>query len=361
MATTQQQTQQFNGTSPPLPAQTVWKLHTLADAYTPRTPVEYLIENILELPSLNMVYGAPSSLKSFVLADMAICIATGKTWLNPGPSSVLQKKANPKQTIQKPVLWVDFDNGLRRTHERFDMLGKAHHAPDSSQIYYASMAAPPLMMNNDNSVLHLTTIIKLTQAKLVVIDNLGTVCGAKVDENSADMVAIMYNFRKIVEETGAALIIVHHQRKANGFKTRIGETLRGHSSIEASLDLALLVEREAGSREIKIYSTKSRGIDVKPFGAMFEHYKDGNGIENAIFYGVFVEDTNSDDAIKQAILDIVLANMPGINQKDLTEEVKNILNNPGINRIRKLIVSLVSDGKLDKIPSGKNSSFYIIP
>jgi predicted ATP-dependent serine protease len=366
-STTAQKPINPNGSSPPI--QQGWKIFTLADAYIPRLPVVYLIENILELPSLNMVYGAPSSLKSFILADMAICIATGCDWLNPpstySPIATGSKsnpqKCKPKATSQCSVLWIDFDNGERRTHERFDMLGKGHNIPDTTPLFYTSMPSPPLMLNNDASLAYLTSIIKASNAKLVIIDNLGTVAGAKVDENSADMVLVMFNLRKVVEGTGAAIIVIHHQRKANGFKTRIGETLRGHSSIEASLDLALLVERDPGSKEIRIQSTKSRGIDVKPFGAIFEHVKDTQDIESARFYGTFIEDTNSDEAIRQAIIDVVTANMPGINQKDIVEEVKGLLDDPGVHRIKRLLQALVAEGKLDTVPAGKNSKFYIIP
>ena len=364
--TTAQQQANTNGASPP--PQSGWKIYTLSDAYLPRSPVVYLIENILELPSLNMVYGAPSSLKSFILADMSICIATGADWLI--PPSVYSPVANPKSNPQKckpkavtqsSILWIDFDNGLRRTHERFDMLGKGHSVPDTTPIFYTSMPNPPLMLNNDASVAYLTSMIKVSGAKLVVIDNLGTVTGPKCDENSADMVQVMFNLRKVVEETGVAIIVIHHQRKANGFKTRMGETLRGHSSIEASLDLALLVERDPGSKEIRIQSTKSRGIDVKPFGAIFDHNRDAAGIETARFYGTFIEDTESDDAIKQAILDVVTAGSPGIVQKDIVEEVKGILDNPGTNRVRRLIQTMVIEGTLDTVPVGKNGKFYIIP
>lgn len=364
--TTQQQTTNVNGASPPKQAQS-WKIYTLADAYVPRPPVQYLIENIIELPSLNVVYGAPSSLKSFILADMAVCIAMDKVWLpsqplyspNSPPSN--QQKCKPKSVTQSAILWVDFDNGLRRTHERFDMLGKAHNAPETTPIFYTSMANPPLMMNDQKSVTYLVGWIKATQAKLVIIDNLGTVLGAKVDENSADMVLVMFNLRKVVEESGAAIIVIHHQRKANGFKVRAGETLRGHSSIEAALDLALLIEREPGSKEIRIQSTKSRGIDVKPFGAIFNHHKDANDIDHAQFYGVFIEDVNSDDAIERGILDVVTSNSPaGIRQKDLVEEVRNVLDNPGIHRIKRLITGLITKGQIDEIPGKGKTVLYVI-
>jgi len=53
----------------------------------------------------------------------------------------------------------------------------------------------------------------------------------------------MAHFRQLVEDHSLALILIHHQRKATGTEARAGDRIRGHSSIEAALDVALLVER----------------------------------------------------------------------------------------------------------------------
>ena len=62
-----------------------WRAYTLADAYQERPPVEYITGKLFELPSLNIVYGAPGTLKSFLLQDLSICVAAGQPWLAPAP------------------------------------------------------------------------------------------------------------------------------------------------------------------------------------------------------------------------------------------------------------------------------------
>ena len=99
------------------------------------------------------------------------------------------------------------------------------------------------------------------KAGLVNCDNLGLITG-DVEENSAQMAQVMGFLRILTEVTGAAVILIHHQRKGGAGSSRPGDALRGHSSIEASLDLALHVAREPGSQEIVIQSTKTRGVDV---------------------------------------------------------------------------------------------------
>jgi RecA-family ATPase len=108
-------------------------------------------------------------------------------------------------------------------------------------------------------------------ARLVVVDNLGVILGG-ADENSAEVQGPMQALRWLTELTGAAVIILHHQRKSNGQKSREGETLRGHSSIEAKLDTALLVTRDGASVTVK--PTKIRGADVQPFSASFAFEQD---------------------------------------------------------------------------------------
>ncbi|PIP35489.1 MAG: hypothetical protein COX20_11090, partial [Desulfobacterales bacterium CG23_combo_of_CG06-09_8_20_14_all_52_9] len=67
----------------------VWsnQVCTLADAYKERPVLQYVVSGLFPLPSLSIVYGAPGTLKSLLLADMAICVASGNAWLPPASSS----------------------------------------------------------------------------------------------------------------------------------------------------------------------------------------------------------------------------------------------------------------------------------
>jgi RecA-family ATPase len=76
-----------------------------------------------------------------------------------------------------------------------------------------------------------------------VIDNLGTASGG-ADENSAQMIGVMAGLRQIAEEGELAVLVIHHKSKGDG--VRADDSLRGHSSIESAVDLALVVEREEG-------------------------------------------------------------------------------------------------------------------
>ncbi len=329
-----------------------WQVFTLLDAYLERPPVEYVAQGLFALPSLNIVYGAPGTLKSFILADLAVCAAAGMDWLPPA-AWINGNQSRGYPTRQCPTMWLDFDNGRRRTHDRFGALGRSRNLPADTPLYYYSMPSPWLNAGDKNSIGNLLLRIQDKGIQLVMVDNLGVVSG-DADENSGDMVAVMSEFRQLAEETGAAVVLVHHQRKGTGYTGRAGDSLRGHSSIEASLDLALLVEREELSDTVTIKATKVRGEDVRPFSAVFTYDPGPNGeLETAQFYGIAAEDNRSGQAIEREIMVALLGS--SLNKTDLTKAVKEVLKDVGINRIRDWIDRLSATGKL-VVSNGKNNT-----
>lgn len=348
---------QANGIMTPRPAEAsdVWaaQRRTLANAYAPRPPRIFLVNGVLALPSLSIVYGAPGTLKSMLLADLCACVVSGAAWL-----PKLNDAGGGFETHPAPILWIDFDNGKDRTDERFAAVGRAHNLPESAPIFYYSMPAPPFNANDEAHVNALIARIQDAGAKLIVIDNLGLVAG-DADENSASMARVMGNLRRIAESANVAVIVIHHQRKTNTANARAGDSLRGHSSIEAAIDLALLVERKEGEDQISIKSTKTRGADVAPFGAMFtyEHAADSKELAHARFFGIAHVDESSNHAIEAAIIAAVMGNA-GINKGELTKDVQCTLPRAGLNRIRTCIDLLCQKGQLKVITGANNSQRY---
>jgi AAA domain len=328
-----------------------WQVYTLADAYQPRPPVEYVVEGLFPLPSLSIVYGAAGTLKSLLLADLAICTAASLSWLSPLPGASIRAR----QTQQVMALWCDFDNGARMTHERLAALARARDLAATIPFRYVSMPAPWLDASSFKGMQPLAACMQTQRAKLVILDNLLMIKG-RVDENSAEMGTVMANLRRLAEEGGAAIVVIHHQRKDTGVNSRAGDRIRGHSSIEAALDLALLVEREHQSDALTLCSTKERGVTVPPFGAQFayEHTPGTTELATARFYGPAVEDKVSDRAIEEAITASVKAH-PLINQKELKQHVKETLPKVGMHRIGGVISRLEQRKKL-KVTTGERGA-----
>jgi len=337
----------------------MWKTYTLADAYKPRPPVEYVVGGLLPLPSLSIVYGAPGTLKTMLLIDMAIAVAGGVEWLPSLPGNPGSKTG--KKTLMANVLWVDCDNGLRVMHERVGAIGEARKLLPPIPFHYVSMPTPWLDASSKVGMIALDETAQILGARLIILDNLRNISG-KADENSAEMGTVLSNLHKLAELTGAAVCIIHHQRKPSGAKGRAGDTLRGHSSIEASLDLALLITREEDSDTIELKATKVRGAEVPPFGAMFtyNHRPGTQELAQAQFFGLKVEDLSSNAAIRRVILEIVAAD-PGIKQGDLVSIANVDLPKVGRPRIKTQLNKLIKEGKLTVVMGAKNAKHHSIP
>jgi hypothetical protein len=303
------------------------------------------------LPSLSMVYGSPGCFKTMLMIDMGLCVAAGEPWL---PSLPGKGENTQRATLRSPVLWCDFDNGPRTMDERTEAVGRGRNLPEDTPFYYVSMPSPWLDGGNFGSVSDLIRLVKILEVRLVIIDNLCDVSGG-AEENSAEMGTILSNFRRLAEDAEAAVVLIHHPPK-------IGNTPRGHSSILAALDLALLIERERHADTIKAVAPKVRGTDVLPFGAIFTYEHKLGTTELAIvkFFGTPMEDQVSDRAVREMILEIVQA-YPDLNKTKLVERVRENLPDVSFDRIRTQIDFLTTEGKLTTSPGGRNAIFYSLP
>jgi len=358
----------------------MWQIFTLSDAYQERPPLKYYVDGVFHEASLNLVFGAPGSLKSMLLADMAANVTMGKPWLSPLPT-VESQGGRSFQTVQTSVLWVDYDNGRRRTHERFSAIGKGHELPIDAPIHYVSMGTPWLDMSLDSGeesdpralragAIALMELIEARGYRLVIVDNLGLISGS-ADENSVEMKTVMGNLRNVADLTGAAIVVIHHQRKGGAGGGRSGDAMRGSSSIEAALDLALWVERTDKST-VTVTATKERGAEVPTFGAQFtyQHRPGTHDLETARFWSAKIEtaEDKEDRTIALMVLDVLKnateAGYPRLKQGTIVERVSDhddmalFGKKPGVNRVRSLLSQMVSDGKLTEESGERGAKLY---
>jgi hypothetical protein len=194
-----------------------------------------------------------------------------------------------------------------------------------------------------------------------------------VEENSSEMTLVMGHFRWLCETAGCAIVVVHHQRKGStaGAATggaRKGDALRGHSSIEAAIDLALVVERAAGSDAVQITATKVRDyIPVEGFGALwtYEHVLESSQLATGRFFGQAAEtgEEAKRTEIKAIITDFLRSGVKP--QKEIVDNVRDEMaaaggSAPGINRVRGLLAQMVKDGQLLISTFGTTKEYRLI-
>lgn len=296
------------------------RLYTLADAFSEREPVEYVVEGLFPIPSLSIIYGLPGDFKSMLLMDAAMCVASGTPWLPPAGNCPQAART----TRQVPVFWYDFDNGKRRCDERFQALAKVRGLEQSPDLpfYYLSVPDPALNFKESNNIaIYLEPKIKEYGIKFLCIDNLTTVSG-DVEENSVEMSAVMGNLRKLVETWRLACVVIHHQRKGNATEGHPGESLRGHSSINAAIDLALQVTRKPGTNSVSVRSTKTRGKEVPTFGAEFQYTsRPDDELETGRFFGIRATASTKKEGAEVAIMDLLLGEA-ALNQSQIVDALQ---------------------------------------
>jgi hypothetical protein len=127
---------------------------------------------------------------------------------------------------------------------------------DPSNIDYISLEQ--VKLDNTSDVIDLLNFIKVHNYELILIDALADVMDG--DENSKEHVQPVFNnLRKIAEETGAVVMIIHHSNKMGGY--------RGSSAIKGSVDLMIEITSSNGSNIIKFTSQKERDIERITFSA----------------------------------------------------------------------------------------------
>ncbi len=134
--------------------------------------------------------------------------------------------------------------------------------------------------------------------------------------------------------------------------------LRGHSSIEAALDLALLVERTAASNTIDIQATKARGADVKPFSAMFTFNDDNFGqLHKARFFANTDANLMSNTMAKKAILTCL--GEETLNKTALVDKVREATKKElPFACINSTLEEMYSEGYLNVTPGQNNAQLY---
>jgi hypothetical protein len=140
------------------------------------------------------------------------------------------------------------------------------------------------------------------------------------------MVEVMSGLRQIAERANCAVVVIHHRNKGNAIgNTRKGNSLRGHSSIEGALDLALLIDREEGEDVITIESTKTRDIPVWPFEAMWTYQQDDRGeLIGGRFYGLGRPEKDSENRpASERAYEYIIMELDGlVSQTDIVAKCK---------------------------------------
>lgn len=230
-------------------------LLTMHDAFQPRQPIQYVVDNFLAEAGLSLFFGEPGGMKTYSLLDMALCVSIQKDWIG-------------RKTTQGAVLVVDEDNGRDRMLNRMEEIARGHNA--DHQIPFYCLSFHGFDFGQDKYLTELQAFINVMSARLVIIDTLRNVSPGR-DENSAkDMTPILLGLRRVAQKTRAAIAVIHHPNKSGNYS--------GTTSLKGSVDVMVKVEYKAATGEVIFRPEKYRDGGLLNFSAKAEF---GFDISNA--------------------------------------------------------------------------------
>ena len=196
--------------------------------------VDWLIKDVLERDSLNLLFGEPGACKTLFALDWAFCIAGAIKW-------------NEHKTKQADVIYI-MGEGFSGIGRRLKALEHKYQVPTPERLFISQQPAQFLDIKNVEQVANSIKAIS-TDAGLVVIDTLHR--NMSGDENSSQDIGKFINHIDLhLKPLGVAVLIVHHS--GHGQKERS----RGSSSIRGAMDAEFSSSKSADGIVLTCHKAK---------------------------------------------------------------------------------------------------------
>lgn len=195
----------------------------------------WIIKGVLPKAGLGVVYGASGSGKSFVVLDMGMAIARGAEWRG-------------RRVKQGRVAYIAAEgaDGFRKRLAAYAQ----HNAVDLVTVPMTVLNAAPNLLEKQDAVDVAKGIKASGGADLIIVDTFAqTTPGA--NENAGEDVGKALGYcKRIHENTGAMVLLIHHSGKD------ATKGARGWSGLRAACDAEIEVVRTDTGRALKLTKSK---------------------------------------------------------------------------------------------------------
>jgi RecA-family ATPase len=197
--------------------------------------LSWLIEGVLPAKAFAILFGQPSSFKTFVALSMALSIASRHNWYN-------------KTIKHGPVLYVAAE-GLHGLQLRVRAYRLKHGITEEHILYFGE----GVNLREIDTIEKLIASLEAAECRpvLIVFDTLArSILGA--DENSAqDMSKIIGAIDRLRRATEATVLVVHHTGKG-------GESERGSSALRGAADVMIKCSVDLGGESVLLKCDKMK-------------------------------------------------------------------------------------------------------
>ena len=232
----------------PTPYQSRFGAVLWQDLDAPGKSYEYLIKDVLTRGEMSMTAGASGSGKTFLIVDMAMCVARGVPFFG-------------HRVRQGGVIYQAGEGatGLRRKRLR---AYREHYQCADEPVPFVLLESPIDLYSGDDQTAAFIDEInywsrKLTSPlELVVIDTFSKATPGINENDSADIGRVLERCDQIRKATGAHVKLVHHMN-AEGAKPR------GHTSMLANIETVIITrqledQHDRDGRKIREWELKKQ-------------------------------------------------------------------------------------------------------
>ena len=236
---------QKRAVAPPRPARVVprppeaprksdrrYPLHSI-DEIKNFPPAKYIVKDVLTRNSIAALYGPSGSGKTFLTYAMTFAISDGEDFFG--------YRIAPCEVL---VVSLEGQSGLAQRVQ-----AQRKRGSDGSRIKFTTS---PLSLNfaDDIDALIATAHDHEIHDGLIILDTLNAAMVGLDENSSTDMGRAVAALKRLRDETGCAVMVIHHSGKDSS------KGLRGHSLLHAALDSVIEVSRDGDRRGWKLTKAK---------------------------------------------------------------------------------------------------------
>jgi hypothetical protein len=209
--------------------QTAFKLVSANELMNRKINHDWQIKGLFEHGNLGQIFGATGAGKSFVVLDMAYCIASGIDY-------------HGRETKQGNVVYI-CGEGFSGLSRRFHALQNKYEKDIVNKLFISEQ--PAAFMETESTASVYEAVAAVGDVSLVIIDTYHRNMGGG-DENSAnDFAIVLNNMAKFLKPLGVTIIIIHHSGHMETGRAR------GSSSIRAAMDFEYQASMTANGLTLK--------------------------------------------------------------------------------------------------------------
>lgn len=219
-----------------------------------------LIKGILHQGLKAELAGASKSMKSWMLLNIGVCVATGTPWLG------------QFDTTKARVIYLNLEVPKWHFHHRLRLVAEALQVQLEAGMFTVWNLRGTDLSRDDHWLAAQKRIIQAGQFGLILVDPLYKLFSEHRDESgSPGAIAIMKRFDILAEKTGAAPFFSHHFAKGSAAGKEAIDRFSGSGVLIRDPDVYLCMTRHEEEDAFTIEPTLRCLAPVEPFVIRWEH------------------------------------------------------------------------------------------